>query len=49
MADWVSVVVIAVIVLSVLALAWYTSKRHWNVDREDDQLRDEQEQEEVDS
>lgn len=41
MADVVSIVIIAVIAVSVVFLAWYTSRRHWNVAREDDAVREE--------
>ncbi len=43
MADPVSIVLVAVIVGSVLFLAWYTAQRDWNVDRSADARRDEDE------
>jgi hypothetical protein len=40
MADPTSIAIATLIAGSVGALAWYTSHRHWNVDREDDELRE---------
>lgn len=39
MADPVSIALIAFIVGSVLFLAWYTARRDWNVDGQDDDRR----------